>query len=59
MGVLCKLLGDYYAPVIPPSATELISAILSELHASALGGHLSFKKDAPIVLETFLVEKHA
>ena len=44
MGVLCRLIGDYYAPVIPPTASELIRAILSELHASALGGHLSFKK---------------
>ena len=52
MGVLCKLVGDYYAPVIPPTATVLINAILAELHASALGGHVTFRK---IVLCTFLV----
>ena len=44
MNVLCKLIGDYFAPVLPPNNHELISAVLSELHGSALGGHLSFKK---------------
>ena len=37
-------MGDYYAPIIPVSDSALVDAILSELHASALGGHLSFRK---------------
>ena len=53
MGVLCKLLGDYYAPVIPPNDDVLIESILSELHSSALGGHLSFKKMLAICKKRF------
>ncbi len=40
----CRLVSDYYAPIVPPSDYDMIAAILSELHASSLGGHLSFKK---------------
>ena len=42
--MLCRLIGDYYAPVIPPSDSDLITALLSELHGSVLGGHISFRK---------------
>ena len=41
--VLCKLVEDVFVPVVPPRE-DLINAILTELHASALGGHLSEKK---------------
>ena len=43
-GIVCKLILDYYAPVIPPNGHDLKRAILLELHASGLGGHVSFKK---------------
>ena len=42
-GVLCRLTNDIFTPVIPPRQ-ELIDTILSQLHSSALGGHLSEKK---------------
>ena len=42
--VVCKLINDYYAPVIPPSCTDLKQLICMELHASGLGGHLGFDK---------------
>ncbi len=43
-GVACKLVEDKFCPIVPPTDNDLIHAILSELHAAALGGHLSFKK---------------
>ena len=43
-GIVCKLLADYYAPVIPPNSSDLKRAIMLEMHASGLGGHVSFKK---------------
>ncbi len=41
--MLCRLANDTFMPVIPPRR-ELVDAILADLHASALGGHLSEKK---------------
>ena len=43
-GVACKLVNDKFCPIVPVSDKELVDAILGELHASALGGHLSFRK---------------
>ena len=42
-GVVCKLVYDEFAPVIPGNDT-LRSVILREYHASALGGHMGEKK---------------
>ena len=42
--VVCKLVHDYYAPVIPPSDHDLKHLICLELHAGGLGGHVSFDK---------------
>ena len=39
-----RLINDYYAPVVPASDRELVNVILLELHASALGGHLAYRK---------------
>jgi Integrase zinc binding domain len=36
--------GDTFCPVIPTSDSTSINVILSDLHSSALGGHLGFKK---------------
>ena len=43
-GVYCKLIGDYHAPIVPACDRELVHVILLELHASALGGHLAYRK---------------
>ena len=43
-GIVCKLIADCYTPVIPPSSADLKQAIMLEMHASGLGGHVSFKK---------------
>ena len=43
-GVVCRLINDYYAPVIPPTETDLKRLIMLELHASSLGGHLGAAK---------------
>ena len=42
-GVVCKLVDDEFAPVIPGNDT-LCLVILREYHASALGGHMGEKK---------------
>ncbi len=42
--IVCKLVRDYYAPVIPPSDYDLKRLIMLEVHASGLGGHLGFRK---------------
>lgn len=42
-GVLCKIVGDTFCPVIPRNGT-LVPVILRELHCSALGGHLGKAK---------------
>ena len=41
---MCKLVGDYYAPVLPSSDRDLVESVMAEFHASALGGHLAFGK---------------
>ncbi len=37
-------MNDKFCPIVPASDNDLVDAILGELHASALGGHLSFRK---------------
>lgn len=43
-GIACRLIGDYYAPIIPASDTDLIRLICLEVHSSGLGGHLGYDK---------------
>lgn len=42
--LVVRLVGDTFVIVLPSDAVELREAILSELHQSALGGHLGRKK---------------
>ena len=42
--MVCKLIKDHYAPVVPPNDHDLKHVIMLELHSSALGGHLSVAK---------------
>lgn len=39
-----RLVGDKWVMVLPGDAHELRLAVLSELHASALGGHMGRRK---------------
>jgi Integrase zinc binding domain len=41
---LCKLINDTFCPIVPDSKSSSVVVILSDLHNSALGGHLGFKK---------------
>ena len=50
---MCKLLDDYYAPVIPPSDHDLKKLIMIEVHASGLGGHVGFRKMYSILKTRF------
>ena len=43
-GIVCKLKGNYHAPVVPTSANELKKLLMLEAHASGLGGHLGVAK---------------
>lgn len=43
-GILVKLVGETFCPVIPTDDDALIRVILEDLHASALGGHMGPKK---------------
>jgi hypothetical protein len=43
-GLVCKLVGDTFCPIIPTPDSSSITVILNDLHSSALGGHLGFKK---------------
>ena len=52
-GLVVKLVSDQFVPVIPGDAQELQEAILRELHASALGGHLGRRKLDELVKKRF------
>lgn len=41
---MCKLKGDYHAPVVPSLANELKRLLMLEAHSSGLGGHLGVAK---------------
>lgn len=43
-GILCKLIGDTFCPVIPPDDVDLLHVVLADYHSAALGGHLGAKK---------------
>jgi Integrase zinc binding domain len=53
--LLCKLIDDHFCPVVPDSSSSSssISVILSDLHNSALGGHLGYKKLLKLVSTRF------
>lgn len=42
--MLCKLVGDHFCPVLPNKASTTVEVVLSDLHGSALGGHLGARK---------------
>lgn len=52
-GVLCKLVGDTFCPVLPDSDDDLIRIVLEDYHSSALGGHLGPKKLLKLVQKHF------
>ena len=43
-GVLCKLVKDTFCPIIPDCTSITVNVVLGDLHASALGGHLGYRK---------------
>ncbi len=43
-GVLCKLVGDTFCPIIPSSESPSVRVVLADLHSSALAGHFGVKK---------------
>ena len=45
-GILCKLVGDTYCPVIPSAFSPSVRVVLADLHSSALAGHFGVKKVA-------------
>jgi hypothetical protein len=51
--VLVKLVGDTFCPVVPTDAHELLAVIMSDLHASALGGHMGPKKMLSLLQKRF------
>ncbi len=42
--MLCKIVGDHFCPINPDMKSTTVDVILSELHTSALGGHLGRRK---------------
>ena len=42
--VLCKLVKDTFCPIVPDYHSSTVNVILSDLHSSALGGHLGYRK---------------
>ena len=51
--VSSSLVNDEILPVIPSDAIQIQQAILSELHGSALGGHLGWQKMDVLLKEGF------
>ena len=54
--VLCKLVGDHFCPVLPDNQSSTIDVVLSDLHSSALGGHLGYRKLLKLVQSRFYFE---
>ena len=44
---------DHFCPVIPDRSSSCVQVVLSDLHSSALGGHLGFKKLLKAVSKRF------
>ena len=42
--MLCKLVKDTFCPIVPDCRSSTVSVILGDLHSSALGGHLGYRK---------------
>ncbi len=53
-GLLCKLIDAHFCPVIPDRGSSSVQVVLSDLHNSALGGHLGFKKLLKLVSARFI-----
>jgi hypothetical protein len=51
--LLCKLVEDHFCPVLPDATSSSVHVVLSDLHNSALGGHLGFKKLLKVVSARF------
>ena len=41
---MCKLVNDTFCPVIPDCTGSTVEIILSDLHGSALDGHLGYRR---------------
>ena len=52
--MLCKLVDDHFCPVLPDATSSSVHVVLSDLHNSALGGHLGFKKLLKVFLHVFI-----
>ena len=42
--LLCKLVKDHFCPVLPDNKSSTVQVLLHDLHSSALGGHLGYRK---------------
>ena len=51
--VLCKLVGDHFCPILPSKDSSTVEIVLSDMHASALGGHLGARKLLKLVSRKF------
>jgi predicted DNA-binding protein with PD1-like motif len=47
------LVEDHFCPVLPDATSSSVHVVLSDLHNSALGGHLGFKKLLKVVSARF------
>ena len=52
-GVLCKLVGDTFCPIIPSADSPTVRVVLAELHSSSLAGHFGVKKLLKLVKKRF------
>ena len=46
-------MGDHFCPVLPDNKSSTVDVVLSDLHASALGGHLGARKLLKLVQRKF------
>ena len=52
-GILCKLVGDTYCPVIPSAESPSVRVVLADLHSSALAGHFGVKNILKLAQKRF------
>jgi hypothetical protein len=38
------LVNDHFCPILPDPLSSSVTVVLSDMHNSALGGHLGYKK---------------